>query len=198
MENLITERIKIEIKDTLEIQKAIYENSEIIEMIMKVSNIIIDAYKNERKTIFAGNGGSAAQAQHLAGEFVGRYYFDRPGLPSIALTTNTSNLTAVANDYGYDKVFTRQIQAIGQEGDIFIAISTSGNSNNILEAIPECKKTGITVVGLTGESGGKMKSLCDFCIRVPSNITPRIQESHLLIGHIICSIVEESIFGKGF
>ena len=127
-----------------------------------------------------------------------RFYFDRPGIPSIALTTDTSILTAIGNDYGYEKIFARQLEANGVKGDLFIGISTSGNSKNILEALKVCKNKGIFSVGLSGESGGAMQELCDICIKVPSNTTPRIQESHILIGHILCAIVEEQLFGKGF
>jgi len=197
MENM-KEFIKNQIKTSYEIKQKIYENEKLIELIEKVSKEVVKAYKRGNKTILAGNGGSAADAQHIAGEFVSKFYFDRPGLPSIALTTDTSILTAIGNDYGYEKLFARQIQANGVEGDVFIGISTSGNSKNIIEALKECKKKKILSVGLTGESGGKMKELCDYCICIPSNETPRIQEAHILIGHIICSIVEEEIFGKGF
>jgi D-sedoheptulose 7-phosphate isomerase len=158
----------------------------------------VDVYKTGNKTLIAGNGGSAADAQHIAGEFVSRFYFDRPGLASIALTTDTSIITAIGNDYGYEKLFSRQLQANGVKGDMFIGISTSGNSANVIEALKECKEKGIITVGLTGEKGGKMAEMCDYCIKIPSNETPRVQESHILIGHIICAVVEEAIFGKGF
>ena len=153
------------------------------------------AYRNQRKILIAGNGGSAADAQHLAGELVSRFYFDRPALAAIALTTDSSILTAVGNDYGYEDVFARQIQALGQPGDVFIAISTSGNSPNILKAIEAAKARGLTVIGLTGKSGGKMKPLCDICICAPSDSTPRIQECHLVIEHTLCACIEEAMFG---
>jgi len=153
------------------------------------------AYRNQRKILIAGNGGSAADAQHLAGELVSRFYFDRPALAAIALTTDSSILTAVGNDYGYEDVFARQIQALGQAGDVFIAISTSGNSANILKAIEAAKARGLTVIGLTGKSGGKMKPLCDICICAPSDSTPRIQECHLVIEHTLCACIEEAMFG---
>ena len=194
MENFIVNQIK----RSFEIKKAIYENRELLKLIKEVSIITTEAYKRGNKTLIAGNGGSAADAQHIAGEFVSKFYFDRPGLPSIALTTDTSILTAIGNDYGYEKLFARQIQANGKRGDIFIGISTSGNSKNIIEALKECKNKDIITIGLTGSSGGRMKELCDYCICVPSDETPRIQESHILIGHIICSVVEEEIFGKGW
>jgi len=187
-----------QVKKSYETKQAIYNNRELMQLIKEVAKVTTEAYKRGNKTLIAGNGGSAADAQHIAGEFVSKFYFDRPGLASIALTTDTSIITAIGNDYGYEKLFSRQVQANGVEGDVFIGISTSGNSKNIIEALKECKDKGIITVGLTGESGGAMKELCDYCICVPSNETPRIQESHILIGHIICAVVEEEIFGKGF
>jgi D-sedoheptulose 7-phosphate isomerase len=190
--------ISNQVEESISIKQKILENKEILDIIKIVSQKTIDIYKNGNKTLIAGNGGSAADAQHIAGEFVSKFYFDRPGLASIALTTDTSILTAIGNDHGYEKIFSRQIQANGVEGDIFIGISTSGNSKNIIEALKECKRKGIITVGLTGESGGLMNELCDFCIKVPSPETPRVQEVHILIGHIICAVVEEELFGKGF
>jgi D-sedoheptulose 7-phosphate isomerase len=162
------------------------------ESAMKISN----AYKSGYKTIIAGNGGSAADAQHMAGEFVSKFYFDRPALPSIAITTDTSIVTAIGNDYGYDKVFARQIEAQGVSGDIFIGISTSGNSRNILEGIRKCYEKKIFTIGLTGKNGGEMAKLCNICIQVPSDETPRIQEVHIFIEHIICGIVEDTLFSE--
>ena len=187
-----------QVKKSYETKQVIYENKELMELLKEVAKVTINAYKRGNKTLIAGNGGSAADAQHIAGEFVSKFYFDRPGLASIALTTDTSIITAIGNDYGYEKLFSRQVQANGVKGDVFIGISTSGNSKNIVEALKECKEKGIITVGLTGESGGVMKALCDYCICVPSSETPRVQESHILIGHIICAVVEEEIFGKGF
>jgi len=187
-----------QVKKSYETKQAIYNNEELMQLIKEVTKITTEAYKRGNKTLIAGNGGSAADAQHIAGEFVSKFYFDRPGLASIALTTDTSIITAIGNDYGYEKLFSRQVQANGVKGDVFIGISTSGNSKNIVEALKECKEKGIITVGLTGESGGVMKALCDYCICVPSSETPRVQESHILIGHIICAVVEEEIFGKGF
>jgi len=157
--------------------------------------ICVRAYRAQRKLLIAGNGGSAAAAQHFAGELVGRFSFDRPALAAIALTTDTSILTAIGNDYGYEDIFSRQIQAHGQSGDVFIAISTSGNSPNVLKAIDQAKALGISVIGLTGQDGGSMKSLCDICFCVPSHSTPRIQEGHLLIEHCLCACIEEELFG---
>lgn len=187
-----------QIEKSIEIKKAIHASPEFIVQIQTIAKVIIEAYKQGNKTLIAGNGGSAADAQHLAGELVSRFYFDRPGLPSIALTTDTSILTAIGNDYGYDQLFARQIEANGAKGDVFIGISTSGNSKNIIEALKTCKKKGITTVGFTGASGGEMAALCSYCFKVPSTETPRIQETHIVVGHIICSIVEEAMFGKGF
>ena len=195
---IINQYIKTHFEDSIQVKNQILQDKALIELIQKVALITTNTYKNGFKTMLAGNGGSAADAQHIAGEFVSRFYFDRPGIPSIALTTDTSILTAIGNDYGYDRLFARQVQAQGVKGDIFIGISTSGNSTNIIEALKVCKEKEIISIGLTGQSGGKMADLCDYCIKVPSNCTPRIQESHIVIGHIICAIVEEEIFGKGF
>ena len=190
--------IQGQIRNSYEVKQAILNDKVLTDLIREVSEVSIEVYKRGNKILLAGNGGSAADAQHIAGEFVSRFYFDRPGLPSIALTTDTSIMTAIGNDYGYDHLFARQVQANGVEGDLFIGISTSGNSPNILKALEECKAKGIITVGLTGATGGKMAELCDYCIKVPSNETPRIQESHILIGHIICAVVEEAVFGQGF
>ena len=166
-----------------------------MNVVSNVSNLIIAAYNNGNKVLLAGNGGSAADAQHIAAEFVSRFFFDRPGLPALALTTDTSMLTAIGNDYGYDKLFSRQLQAQSKEGDIFIGISTSGNSENIINAVHTAKELGITSVILCGD-GGQLKDLADIAICVPSLITPYIQECHICIGHMICAIVEEIIFAE--
>lgn len=190
-----TERTIIEhIQNSIHTKEAILSDSEIIRTIESASQIIVNAYKNGYKTLIAGNGGSAADAQHMAGEFVSRFYFDRPGIPSIALSTDTSILTAIGNDYGFDKLFSRQVQAQGSTGDIFIGFTTSGNSENIIQALYACKEKNIQSVVLTGATGGKVSELCDICIKVPSSETPRIQESHILIAHIICCIVEATLF----
>lgn len=157
---------------------------------------IAAALRNGRKLMIAGNGGSAADAQHLAAEFVSRLTIDRPALHAVALTTDTSILTAVGNDYGYDRVFMRQIEAVGQPSDIFLGISTSGNSPNILCALQQCRSMGIRALGFTGGSGGKMMDLCDALIVVPSRITQNIQEAHLMLEHILCGLVERYYFGK--
>ena len=189
--------IKNQIKSSYETKQKIYENEELIDVITNVASKCVEIYRNGKKTILAGNGGSAADAQHIAAELVGRYGFDRPSLPSLALTTDSSNITAIGNDYGYDKVFSRQLEGMGQEGDLFIGISTSGNSQNIINAFSSAKEKGIITVALTGRDGGKMAQMADFAIVVPSNDTPRIQESHILIGHILCDIIEKEIFANG-
>jgi len=190
--------IQDQIKKSYETKQAIYENEALLEKIEAVAKLCVKLYKeSDKKTILAGNGGSAADAQHIAAELVGRYGFDRPSIPSLALTTDTSNLTAIGNDYGYDQVFSRQLEGMGQEGDIFFGISTSGNSQNIINAFESAKKKGITTVALVGRDGGKMAQMADIALVVPSNSTPRIQESHILIGHIICDIIEKEVFGDG-
>jgi len=191
MNNIIREQIL----SSISTKKAILDNPDLLDLIEKAAVLIVKGYKLGYKTLLAGNGGSAADAQHIAGELVSRFYFDRPGIPSIALNTDTSVLTSIGNDYGYEKIFARQIQAHGQKGDIFIGISTSGNSRNIIEALLVCKEKGIKTIGLTGMGKGKMLELCDICLKVPSLETPRIQESHILIGHILCCIVEDNLFG---
>ena len=165
------------------------------DKIKQAALCIVDAYGSGKKVLLAGNGGSAADAQHLAGELVSRFCFDRPGIPAVALTTDTSILTAIGNDYGFDRLFDRQVQAQGVEGDVFLGISTSGNSENIIRALQYCRQAGIRTIGLTGSGGGRMKEWCDICLEVPSSETPRIQEVHILIGHMLCCIVEEKLFG---
>ena len=189
--------IQKQIKDSYSTKQAIYEDRNTLECIAEVARVCVAAYKEGRKTLLAGNGGSAADAQHIAAELVGRYGFDRPSIPSLALTTDTSNLTAIGNDYGYDRVFSRQLEGMGVKGDIFIGISTSGNSKNIINAFEVAKKKGITTVALVGRDGGEMAKVADYAIVVPSFATPRIQESHILIGHIICDIIEQELFGEG-
>ncbi|EAH8065807.1 SIS domain-containing protein [Campylobacter jejuni] len=197
MENL-NSYIKEHFQESILVKEQILKDENLITLIKNASLEVIKAYKNGNKTLLAGNGGSAADAQHIAGEFVSRFYFDRPGIASIALTTDTSILTAIGNDYGYENLFARQVQAQGVKGDVFIGNSTSGNSKNILKALELCKQKEIISIGLSGANGGDMNELCDYCIKVPSTCTPRIQEAHILIGHIICAIVEEELFGKGF
>lgn len=191
------EYIKDQIKKSYETKQAIYRNEVLLDAIVAVAKECVALYKTDKKTMLAGNGGSAADAQHIAAELVGRYGFDRPSIPSLALTTDTSNLTAIGNDYGYDQVFSRQLEGMGQSGDIFIGISTSGNSTNIVKAFESAKKKGIKTVALVGRDGGLMAKMADMSIIVPSDSTPRIQESHILIGHILCDIIEKEIFAEG-
>lgn len=156
----------------------------------------IDCLNRGGKILLAGNGGSAADAQHIAGEFVSRFAFDRPGLPAIALTTDSSILTAIGNDYGYEKLFARQVQALGHKGDVFIGYSTSGKSPNVLLALEEARTRGLVCIGLTGNRSGPMSTLCDHLLEVPSGDTPKIQEGHLVLGHVLCGLVENAIFKK--
>jgi D-sedoheptulose 7-phosphate isomerase len=192
----MTDKIYKQISESILVKEKILKDGLLIEQIKQAALLIINGYKTGKKTLLAGNGGSAADAQHIAGEFVSRFIFDRPGLASLALTTDTSILTAIGNDYGYEKLFARQVQAQAVKGDVFIGISTSGNSRNVIEALSVCKEKGVNSIGLTGKSGGEMADICDICIKVPSAETPRIQESHIMIGHILCFLVEEELFGK--
>jgi D-sedoheptulose 7-phosphate isomerase len=152
------------------------------------------AQRSGRKILFAGNGGSAADAQHLAGELVSRFNYDRPGLPAFALTTDTSVLTAIGNDYGYERLFARQVEAVGNAGDVLVAIYTSGRSPNILEALRVARAKGLVTVGMTGRGGGRLPELCDHLLRTPSDATPRIQEGHIAMGHTICCLIELALF----
>lgn len=188
--------IKKYIQDSIETKQLILNNNETLEIIKKIANKIVEAYKNDKKVLTAGNGGSAGDAQHIAGELVSKFFFDRPGLSVFSLATDTSILTAIGNDYGFEKSFSRQIQANAKEGDVFIAISTSGNSKNIVLALQEAKTKGVVTVGLVGSKTCEMDKYCDFILHVPSLSTPIIQESHIMIGHIICALVEEAIFKK--
>lgn len=167
------------------------------EDIQRAAEACVSALRADGKLLFAGNGGSAADAQHWAGELVSRFYYDRPGLSAIALTTDTSILTAVGNDYGYDYTFARQVEALGRSGDVAILISTSGNSPNILRAAEAARARGLIVIGFTGQGGGKLASLSDLCFRVPSSETPRIQEGHEFIGHLLCALIEAEMFPRG-
>ncbi|WP_093818809.1 D-sedoheptulose-7-phosphate isomerase [Stenotrophomonas indicatrix] len=188
--------IKAEFGKTLENFQRMSADAALAAQIEQAVALCVDALKAGRKILFAGNGGSAADAQHWAGELVSRFYYDRPGLPAIALTTDTSILTAIGNDYGYDYTFARQIEALGQEGDVFVAISTSGRSKNIMRALEACEAKGVRVIGFTGEHGGDMMDRCDICFRVPSNETPRIQEGHEFIGHLLCALIESEMFPR--
>lgn len=185
--------IEESIKESIATKEQILNDKFLMEKIVEVSDLCIAAYKSGNKVILAGNGGSAADAQHIAAEFVSRFMFDRPGLSAISLTTDTSMLTAIGNDYGYEKLFERQLEANGRKGDVFFGITTSGNSPNILKALDKAKELEIKTIGLSGNAG-KIQDKCDILLNVPSSSTPRIQESHILIGHIICGIVEATIF----
>lgn len=184
------------IKKSIATKEALIQDDQAIATIARVAQAAVEVLKKDRKLLIAGNGGSAADAQHMACELVNRLNFDRPALPAIALTTDTSVLTAIGNDSGYDLVFSRQIEALGRKGDMFLGISTSGNAPNIINAFNVCKNKGIMRVGLTGLKGGAMDPLCELCIRVPANKTPLIQESHIMICHILCGIIEQKIFGS--
>lgn len=192
----ITARIKEILESNIAVKKEILSNNELLNTIEKVAGKMAECFRNSGKVLFCGNGGSAADAQHLAAELSGRFYYDRPSLPAEAIHVNTSYLTAVANDYSFNEIYSRYISGVGKPGDMLIGISTSGNSENILRAITEAKKQGMITVAFTGMSGGKMKEITDFIINVPSIDTPRIQESHILIGHIICELVEKEVFPK--
>ena len=183
-------------KDSIEVKNRIYQDADLMGLVEEASKLCLETIEAGNKIIIAGNGGSAADAQHIAAEFVARFYFDRPAIAAIALTTDTSVLTAVANDYDYDYVFARQIEAMGAQGDVFIAISTSGNSANIIKAVEAAKNKKMKVIGLSGAAGGKLAGLSELALKIPSDDTPRIQESHILIGHIICAAVEEFKFGS--
>jgi D-sedoheptulose 7-phosphate isomerase len=196
MNNNFVDEIKKSILDSIKVKQKILENPKLLSTISQVAQEIINAFKNDKKVLLCGNGGSAADAQHIAAELSGRFYFDRDPLFAEALHVNTSYLTAVANDYSYDEVFSRLVKAKGRAGDILIGISTSGNSKNVIKAIEVANQIGMITIGMTGETGGRMKGICKYLINVPSNDTPRIQEAHIMIGHIICEIVEKELFSK--
>ena len=185
--------IKSMIEESIETKKLC---EVLIPNIEKAVGLVIDALKNNKKVLIAGNGGSASQASHIAAEFIGRYKIERKGLPAIALTTDLAAITAIGNDYGFDSIFERQIEALGNEGDVFIALSTSGNSKNLIKAVEAAKKLNVYVIGLLGKDGGKLKNTSKVEIIVTSDNTPRIQEAHLMILHIICELAERELFGK--
>jgi len=196
MANLVKAMLDAEFTKSIQLLTAMLNDEALHSQVEQALAISVQALKAGHKILFAGNGGSAADAQHWAGELVSRFYFDRPGLPGIALTTDTSILTAIGNDYGYDYVFARQVEALGQEGDVLFAISTSGNSKNIVRAIDAARAKGLKVVGFTGHGGGAMASSCDICFRVPSAETPRIQEGHEALGHLLCALIEVEMFPR--
>lgn len=188
--------IQNKIQASIQLKEQILSEKQLLETLEKVVNLVTVAYQNDKKVYFCGNGGSAADAQHLAAEFSGRFYFDRAPLYAEALHVNTSYITAVANDYGYDVVFSRLVQAKARKNDILIGLTTSGNSKNIINAFEQARKQGVTTVGFTGNGGGALKDFSDFLIDIPSKDTPRIQECHMLLGHILCELVEAALFKK--
>ena len=187
-------RVVQSIQESISAKERLLGSAATVATIARVSEVLIESLRAGHKVLLFGNGGSAADAQHIAAEFVGRFAFDRPALPALALSVNTSCVTAIGNDYGFDLVFSRQIEALGKRGDVAIGISTSGNSANVLRALSVAKGMGLRTVALAGEGGGKLKDTVDLCICAPSNETPRIQECHILIGHIISQLVEQAIF----
>jgi D-sedoheptulose 7-phosphate isomerase len=188
--------IQNKIKTSVDLKTSLISNDAILHAIEKSVNVIVDTYKHDGKVLWCGNGGSAADAQHLAAELSGRFYYDRPPLFAEALHVNTSYTTAVANDYSYDVIYSRLVKAMGRKGDVLIGLSTSGNSGNVVKAFEEARALGITTIGFTGETGGKMKAVSDILINIPSTDTPRIQECHMLLGHTICELVEMALYPK--
>src|SRR5580700_2159075 len=188
------QRVSASIRAAIAVKELLLRNAKAVSTIAKVSELLVETLDNGNKVLLFGNGGSAADAQHIAAEFVGRFAFDRPALPALALSVNTSCVTAIGNDYGFDQVFSRQVEALAHRGDVAIGISTSGQSPNVLRAMATARKMGLHTVGLTGSAGSKMVDAVEHCISAPSNETPRIQECHILIGHIISELVEQTIF----
>jgi len=190
----VDKTIKQILSESIKVKNKILDEPSLLDQIRKISSVIIEAYRRKNKVILFGNGGSAADAQHVAGELVNKFQLEREALPAIALTTDSSILTSIANDYGYSRVFARQVEALVNEGDVVVGISTSGNSANVIEAVKVAKEKGAKTVGFTGSSRGKLAKLVDLVVRVPSDETPRIQESHITILHIICYLVERGLF----
>ncbi|MBQ3766255.1 MAG: D-sedoheptulose 7-phosphate isomerase [Bacteroidales bacterium] len=188
-----TEVIKAQMAESIRVKQALMEDESLMEKIAHIASLMVDAYKAGHKTLWAGNGGSAADAQHMAGELVNKFCFDRPGLAALSLSTDTSIITAVGNDYGFERLFARQVEAQGCPGDVFIGISTSGKSKNLVEALPACRAKGITSVAIVGANPCPMDDY-DYVIHVPSTVTPRIQECQTLIGHTLCYLVEQALF----
>ena len=187
--------VRRRIGESVAVKQALLDDPQLIDAVIEVARDLIAALRGGHRLFLFGNGGSAADAQHIAGELVGRYKLERSGLPVYALTANTSSLTAIGNDYSFDAVFARQLEALGSRGDVAVAISTSGNSRNILSAIETARAKGLVSVGITGRGGGQLKGHVDRCIRVPSEETPRVQEAHILIGHLLCEMIETDLFG---
>ncbi|MHB1099058.1 MAG: D-sedoheptulose 7-phosphate isomerase [Burkholderiales bacterium] len=194
MESLMENYIDRQIAEAQRVMTEMLADAHLKKNIEAAAKACIDCLKSGGKILLAGNGGSAADAQHIAGELVSRFAFDRPGLPAMALTVDTSILTAIGNDYGFEELFARQVQANGNPGDVFIGYSTSGKSPNILRAFEEACKRELVCIGLTGNRGGPMPGLCDHCLKVPSSDTPKIQEGHLVLGHILCGLIEQALF----
>lgn len=188
------ERVSRSIESSIATHQRLLGNADTLAVIATAGDVLVGALLQGRKVLLFGNGGSAADAQHIAAEFVGRFNFDRPALSALALSVNSSCVTAIGNDFGFDQVFSRQIEALGARGDVAIGISTSGNSSNVLRAMEVARKMGLHTVGFTGSNGGKLKEAVDHCICVPSNETPRIQECHILVGHVLSQVVEETLF----
>ena len=191
----MSKKIKDIIEASIAVKQKVLQDDTLLKTVADCVAVIVTAFKNGNKVLFCGNGGSASDAQHLAAEFSGRFYKDRDALPAEALHCNTSYLTAVANDYSFDVIYSRLVKGIGIKGDVLVGLSTSGNSKNIVSAFEVAREKGIITIGFTGESGGVLKSLSDYLINIPSYATPRIQESHIMLGHIICEMVEEQYFG---
>ncbi len=189
-------RIRQAISESIQAKEKLLSDTRLLEIVEQVVAVCLEAYRQDRKLLFCGNGGSAADAQHLAAELSGRFYYDRPPLFAEALHVNTSFVTAVANDYSYEAVYARMVRAAGRPGDVLFAISTSGNSPNILKAIEAAKECGMIVVGMTGESGGQMRDRCDYLLNMPSSDTPRVQECHMVVGHTICELIEGGMFPR--
>jgi len=192
------EQIRQRIGEHIQVQQSLLDDATAIGTISEIAEALVQAYRNNRKILLFGNGGSAADAQHIAAELVGTFYNrSRRALPAEALTVNSSSLTAIGNDYDFTTIFARQVEALGQEGDVAIGISTSGNSENVIKALRVAEGKGLVKVGFTGKGGGKVKEVVDYCVRIPSEDTPRIQEAHILVGHILCDIVERELFNAG-
>lgn len=190
------ETVAAELGKTKAVIDALAADAALHGAVADVAAVCVAALRRGNKLLFAGNGGSAADAQHLAGELVNRFMYDRPGLPALALTTDSSILTAIGNDYGYEHVFARQVEALGTKGDVFVGLSTSGHSPNVLGALAAARRGGLVTVGLSGRSGGEMGPRCDHLLRVPADLTPNIQEGHIAIGHVLCALIERALFPR--
>ena len=190
------ELAKQQVRNSVAVKQELLEDSELLSCTVEIAEIVSEALRNGKKLLLFGNGGSAADAAHIAAELVGKYQRERRGLPAFALTGNLSSLTAVGNDYGFDFIFSRQVEALGVAGDVVIGISTSGDSENVLRAMKTAREKQMTTVGMTGRTGGRLKSSVDYCLAVPSDETPRVQECHIMLGHIVCDLVERVLFDE--